>query len=414
MARRTVWALVLSLAMVGAVGSTASAATTFVVDDDGMAAVGDCNASTPTYSVISDAVAAAAAGDTIWVCPGNYSGSQVVVDKTLWILGAQHGATATGCDERAGGESKVFMSDGVGNTGAFWIQADNVRIDGFLIENNFGPGVQLNNDHSGSVIINNIIRNNVMGVYLNASPSGPAARTKVSQNCIADNNVSGPANGNGIYSDAGLRHAEIFDNTFVHHANSGILLIKDSIVVKNVLITSNRSIDDKTFVTLYGARGVTIQLNSLWNEDESFNDAGSAIYIGGGSDIGFIGSESVLVYRNKIRTNHFAGVAVRGSSDDVVVKKNDIKGTTRGIDVSTDAVGGAQVLTNRVRRSSEFGIYFRSWTSENTASSNNVKFSGAYDCQDDSVGSGTSGTANQWAGTNRGFTSNPAGLCTAP
>src|SRR5438132_9211168 len=71
-----------------------SAATTLVVDDDGMASATDCNATTPAYPTISAAVAAASPGDTIKVCPGFYN-EQVMVNKNnLTLLGAQAGTDA--------------------------------------------------------------------------------------------------------------------------------------------------------------------------------------------------------------------------------------------------------------------------------------------------------------------------------
>ena len=73
----------------------ASAAMTLVVDDDGMATAADCNDPTPTYMTIGAAVAAAASGDTIKVCPGMYT-ENVVLNKSLTLLGAQAGVDARG------------------------------------------------------------------------------------------------------------------------------------------------------------------------------------------------------------------------------------------------------------------------------------------------------------------------------
>src|SRR5438445_2218353 len=95
MLRNLVAPLVLVLAIsVLPLGSPASAATTLVVDDDGMASATDCNATTPAYPTISAAVAAASPGDTIKVCPGFYN-EQVNVNKNnLTLLGAQAGTDA--------------------------------------------------------------------------------------------------------------------------------------------------------------------------------------------------------------------------------------------------------------------------------------------------------------------------------
>jgi parallel beta-helix repeat protein len=62
---------------------------TVVVDSDGQATPADCGATTPTpYTTIQAAITAAAAGDTVVVCPGTgpYD-EQPVVDKALRISG---------------------------------------------------------------------------------------------------------------------------------------------------------------------------------------------------------------------------------------------------------------------------------------------------------------------------------------
>lgn len=51
-----------------------------VVDDDGKAVVGDCDADVSAFSSIQDAVDAASPGDTIIVCPGVYD-EQVTISK---------------------------------------------------------------------------------------------------------------------------------------------------------------------------------------------------------------------------------------------------------------------------------------------------------------------------------------------
>ena len=71
-----------------------AAAATLVVDDDGMATVADCNATTPAYPTISLAVAAANPGDTIKVCPGLYNEQVTVTKDNLTLVGVQAGVGA--------------------------------------------------------------------------------------------------------------------------------------------------------------------------------------------------------------------------------------------------------------------------------------------------------------------------------
>jgi hypothetical protein len=88
---------VLAAALLGlmVVGAPGEAATTLVVDDDGMASATNCNASDPAYTTISAAVLDASNGDTIQVCPGTYI-ENIVLDKSLTLKGAQAGVDARG------------------------------------------------------------------------------------------------------------------------------------------------------------------------------------------------------------------------------------------------------------------------------------------------------------------------------
>jgi hypothetical protein len=384
-----------------------------VVDDDSMGVAGDCDSTTSTFGTIPAAVTAATAGDTIVVCPGNYT-DQVVVDRALTIQGAQAGKTGTACKIRSGGESRVFGVGGTGGTGAFWLQADDVIVDGFLIENNQGPGVQTTSNHSGFVIRNNVIRSNVIGVNLVANPAGTVTPSVVTKNCIANNNASGASQGNGIYGDAGTRRAMIVGNTFRHHVNSGITLIAGPGPVKNVTIDGNLSVNDRTFLLLIGAKATRAQLNTVRDNASGFGDAGSAIYVGGGSDFGGNGSDAITLRRNTINSDHFAGIAVRGNSDDVLIVGNTVRGTTRGIDVNSTEVRSSTIRSNVIRNVGEFGLFLRAGTTLNLLEKNTVSGSGTADCQDDSTGSGTAGTANVWRRSNVGTTDDPNGICTAP
>lgn len=76
---------------------------TLVVDDDGLAAVGDCDATTSAFPTIQAAVDAAGPGDTILVCPGVYD-EQVTIRKA--------GLTVEG----SGIDSTIVKPTGLPNT----------------------------------------------------------------------------------------------------------------------------------------------------------------------------------------------------------------------------------------------------------------------------------------------------------
>src|SRR5437870_3563179 len=120
------------VSFIGAQGTVAQAAT-LVVDDDGMASPTDCNATTPAFTTIGAAVAAANPGDTIKVCPGLYPGVFIgtnasnVVLNNLTLLGAQAGVDA---------RTRPFLPDPTTQSiiddpcGPVQIAANNVTLDG--------------------------------------------------------------------------------------------------------------------------------------------------------------------------------------------------------------------------------------------------------------------------------------------
>jgi hypothetical protein len=175
------------------VASQEAKAATLVVDDDGMATAGNCNASTPAHLNISLAVAAASNGDTIRVCPGTYADS-VMVNKSLRIRGAQAGNFYGGRTFASANESTVVGI--LPSIGVFSVQAPNVTIDGFSVTNpGNGLGIDVKTPGDNALIVSNIIDTvggttfsaNTVGVYLEHGPD----RVKVVANWIR-NVISAP------------------------------------------------------------------------------------------------------------------------------------------------------------------------------------------------------------------------------
>jgi hypothetical protein len=389
----------------------AHAATTLVVDDDGQAAPGNCADPTATFSSIGDAVAAASAGDTVQVCPGSYT-ENVVVDKQLFLEGAKAGIDAR--TRSLSNESIVESADP--SKPIFLLDADGVVLDGFLVQDNTGnAGVQTTQAHSGYQVINDVIRNNVFGLYLQ---SGGATQTVVQHDRFVNNNQSGSANGNGIYSDAGLQSALIAQNRFVHHANAAITLVGQGTacstcgVVGGVTIERNTSSNDATFVALFGVQNSDVFRNTT-NDTVNSDDAnqGSAVFIGGGST-------GILVQANRLRNPAFSGIAVRdvlGTAGNAVriLSNTILNAVNNGIDVTTATAAATLARNNTTKFNDVDGIFFGPDTNGNSIRSNTSLSNGSLDCHDESVGGNTAGTANIWA-SNTGVTDDPNGLCTPP
>ncbi|MBV1916276.1 MAG: nitrous oxide reductase family maturation protein NosD [Pseudomonadales bacterium] len=111
----------------------------------------------PNPGAFANAVAKAHPGDQLNLLPGLYTG-KLVIDKTLIITG-QPGT--------------VIQGDGSGNV--ITVSAPNVKIQGLIVENS---GDQLSTEDSGifltkesvdSIVSNNILRNNLIGIYLKGS-----------------------------------------------------------------------------------------------------------------------------------------------------------------------------------------------------------------------------------------------------
>ena len=118
----------------------------------------------------------------------------------------------------------------------------------------------------------------------------------------------------------------------------------------------------------------------------------------------------------------FARIAIRdvlGTSPagNVDVLGNTVTGAEgSGIDVTAADFAAVSARNNTLRNNGvgpdapRDGIFFGSLTNGNQIRSNTASGNGNRDCEDDSSGSGTSGTANTWT-NNNGGTDDPNGIC---
>lgn len=383
--------------------SSASAAVTLVVDDDGQASATNCNGVAMAFTTIQSAVTAAASGDTVKVCPGTYA-ENVSVDKTLTLKGAK-----AGVDARTRGTSGESIVDPPANAlPGLNLLADNITVDGFTVSGtDGGPGIQTSGLFSGYDILNNIIRDNVFGLY--AHNDGDAQMV-VSKNRFRDNNVAGSAAGNGIYSDQGAQGILIKSNRFQGHVNAGVLFADAGVDNDQLIVSSNQSTNNSSFVSIFDGTNIQVVFNNS-NDTIGGDDGvqGSAIFIGAGF--------GVLVQGNTLTNPAFSGVAVRNSpftgdsSENIDLLGNTIKNAeNHGIDVTADSSGVAQIRNNKTLNSVEDGIFMGAATNGNNLRGNTAKNNDNFDCEDDSTGTNTAGTANFWF-NNVGPQDSPNGIC---
>lgn len=267
---------------------------------------GACTVGDPNCATIQAAVTAASPGDTINVAAGTYN-ERVVVDKTLTINGAQVGVDAR---TRPGtsGESVITFA-----CGPVQVIANNVVLNGFSIQDattspNVDPGCLGAAIHTsffvggnfGFRFLNNIIQNNIVGIYLNSAAN--ATQTVVQRNSFRNNNQSGPAGGNSVYSDQGLSNVLIDSNGFTGATSAGINLSGGSGTQFNVTI-SNNTMTNGDRIVLFNLTSSSISGNMLSGMPQS-----GAIVPAGGVNGLTITSNTISNNTNRgIRVGDFLG-----------------------------------------------------------------------------------------------------------
>jgi hypothetical protein len=301
-------------------GGTAWAATNWYVDPAGNDA-NTCLAPAATACLtINGAIGKASAGDTINVAVGTYN-EQVNINKdNLKVLGAQNGVDAR---TRSGAESIIDNA-----CGPVQIRADNVTLDGFTVQGStstdlscFFAGIWTSNGNSGHQLLNNIVQNNIIGIYLN---SNGANASKAQFNLIRNNNNPGSSTGSGIYSDSGLSNALIDSNNFVGQTSASVNLISTT-----SLVTVSGNVLD-VGIGLFASSGVSISGNASVG-----NTTSGTIYIGGGDSAVTITGNALLNGVEAIVVEDASGV---GPSTGVTANGNCISGnSTNGLRVESAA-----------------------------------------------------------------------------
>jgi parallel beta-helix repeat protein len=392
-----------------AVGLTACGPADVVVDADGQAAPGNCNATDPAPTTIQAGVDAASSGQRIQVCPGTYN-DDVNINKSVILEGAKADVDARNPRGPLSQESVVGGSSAIAK---FTVSADDVTINGFDFESVSGPALYTQPTVAGTDVRNNIFRGNTFGLYLNGN--GDAKQLIVQRNLFDDNNNTGPASGNGIYSDQGLATATITANKFTSNQNAGILFAQSSggPFVENVVVRNNSGDDNASFIAIFGdgATNIDVRSNTVTDTNSSNNgDQGSQIFVG---DAGTGSPNGITIRSNTLSNAPFDGIAVRNSSYNIDVQSNTVTGAGRdGISVTSDHRGAGSVLSgNTVSSSADNGLFFGADSKGTFVETNDARSNTGVDCQDDSTGRQRVNVANIWATDNLGNESTPSGLC---
>ncbi len=283
----------------------------------------DCRTPGTACKTINAAIGKALPGNTVYVAGGTYN-EQVVIDKTLTLLGAQAGVDA---------RTRSAVSESIIDNacGPVQIEADNVTLDGFTIQGSTtaspcttvgiwtSPGNT--ETHGGHQILNNIVQNNISGIKLE---NDPMYTTKVQFNLIHNNNI-------GIVVNSGLENAVIDNNTFSGHVYRSILL---AALGSNDIEISNNTLD--AGITLSASSDISITGNTSVG-----NTVDGTIYLHGGNGSVTI-TDNVLV--NGVEAIVSGGDPYLGPNRSVTANNNCISGnSTNGLRVDAGSYTGGSL-----------------------------------------------------------------------
>jgi hypothetical protein len=381
-----------------------------------------CTASSPT---IQAAVTAVGPGDIIIVGPGTYNESvSIPAGKNgISLFGAK-----AGVDPRTTPVGPASVVDGTGTgSSTIIVQATDVLINGFTVQGGTGgnaTGIDLKGSGGGlpsfspahgARIVNNIIRNNSVGLSLNSEGFGPVTGVVIEHNLFTDNNAGvQAAAGDGIFTSA-CQDVSINENKFTLHQRLAIGINNSS----GVTITANESLSDARFVVFTGTtdsefshnRGQGLLASTFFSTARA-----AAILVGYANDHLTISENDIEGGQagSMLRGIQFGGYGPAPANTNLTVSYNRILGMPlHGMVAEPDLLTNSIVLGNQSTDNGSEGILVNAGSSSNLLVRNVAVGNGVFDCHDLSTGSSTLGTANLWFG-NLGAKASPAGLCAPP
>ncbi|HSZ54117.1 MAG TPA: fibronectin type III domain-containing protein [Tepidisphaeraceae bacterium] len=247
--------------------------------------------SSTVYPSIQAAVNAASPGATINVDAGIYP-ELVAINKPLTIRGAEAGIDArSNVRQSAANESIVTgMSVGSATSSAFYITANDVTIDGFTVQGNtsagmYGAGIVIGPNQSGTHILNNIIQDNIAGLYL--SNNSPTDAAVIQYNVFQNNNNDGANGGRGIYTDQTVSGGDLtnvtIDSNFFYNNFGGLgttgleaaiaLEAQTQNAQSNIRITNNVMEGNGKGLLAFNVANLTVTSNTITTSQDQYSAA---------------------------------------------------------------------------------------------------------------------------------------------
>jgi len=308
-------------------------------------------------------VTAADPGDTILVCAGNYNES-LSIDKSLTLKGAQAGTDARGRGVPAADESVITGAPSPAPDGGVRLDANDITLDGFVVEATddpgLGAGVAMSSANNDQRVVNNIIRNNSIGLYGN---NAPGAQSVIRGNAFSNNNAPGGAAGSAIYADGGTHDLLIDDNSFARQENAAILLTHTTGTNSGVQITDNDFVGGDPDPALNEVRVLLVYTEDTLISGNTFTGAAN-------NAVQLLGDSSgIKVTDNEITDSGFAAVRIRncsvtdcgvevGANTGVSVIGNVLEGNDSAINVGDGGYAGELVAHGNRIVGNTTGIVF--------------------------------------------------------
>ncbi len=292
--------------------------------------------STVVYPTIQSAVNAAGTGAIITVDAGTYD-ETVTVSKPMTIRGANWGVDARNA---RGAESIVYATQTV-----FAVNANDVTIDGFTVEGDdadigaaLGAGVLMAPSIHGTQVLDDVIQNNVTGIYLSNNSNTDAAVIRhdlIQNNFEANNNWQkepGENGSRGIYTDGtvsgGYLTDAVIDSNTLSNSNfgagdedEGMIALQALTAGKqfNITISNNLISNESKAILATNVTNLAFIGNTVTNLDD-----------GASGPVRFEGdANAVDIQYNSVHNNAGPAVAadssgVPGDSSGFVVDDNDL------------------------------------------------------------------------------------------
>lgn len=300
----------------------------FFVDDDYTSQTPGWNED--HFDSIQEAIDAASTGDRIIVYQGTYY-ENLTINKPIDLFGE---------------DKENTIIDG-GNGPEIIISSENVDISSLTItDSSVAKNISIKINADNCKIIDNIIKNNEIGVYVNNSNNATIAYNTITGNeqgisfysasyNIIDNNDIYSNSQNGIYMNASCNQNILSDNTIYSNSQNGIFLqnhcnqnnISGNSIYSNSRIgirienSSSNTIYSNTQINSNSFYGVLISgSNNIVAENTISSNSKHGLFL--------IADDETTVRDNTISSNYYDGIRLQNSTSDTI-KDNTINDNSR-------------------------------------------------------------------------------------